>query len=507
MNLANLMQRAGRIFPELPAVYLADVLKHDYGQLAHRVAGLAGSLQNEFHLRPGDRVALAMNNVPEYIEVLFACWHAGLISVPMNPRLHPRELVYILENSGSRLCFATEGLADLLAPLKDETPGLEHIVLTGDAEYERLASGSPTEIVERAPTDGAWLFYTSGTTGMPKGAELSHRNIFTMTSGYFIDFEAVAPGDHVLHIGPMCHGSGFYILPHVAGGAAQVIPAEGFKPTEVFGLLRHHPGISFFAAPTIVKRLVESPEAINADLSRMRTVIYGGAPMYVEDLKRALAIFGPKLAQVYGQGETPMAISVLSRAFHGNTRQPHYEERLNSVGVAQSIVEVRIADRDGTPLPTGELGEVLVRGDTVMKGYWNNPKATEESVRGGWLHTGDVAVMDEDGYITLKDRRKDVIISGGSNIYPREVEEVLLRHPAVAEVSVIGKRDPEWGESVIAFVTCAPGQSVNPEALDALCIENIARYKRPKEYRFLASLPKSHIGKILKTELRKMLEQ
>ncbi len=505
MNLAHLMRRAGQVFPDLPAVYLADRPVANYRTLAGRVAGLAGELQSRFRLVPGDRVALAMSNTPEYVEILFACWHAGLMAVPMNPRLHPKELAFILEDSGARLCFATADLAEILAPLRHEFAQVEHLVPVGDADYARLASGAPAAMAERQPTDGAWLFYTSGTTGRPKGAALSHRNIHTMTGGYFIDFEPVAPGDHVLHIGPMCHGSGFYILPHVAGGAAQVIPAEGFKPAEVFALIGHHHGMSFFAAPTIVKRLAESPEARGADVSTMRTIIYGGAPMYNEDLKRALQVFGPRLAQIYGQGESPMSIAVLSRAFHADRSQPRYEERLGSVGVAQSTVEVRIVDADDRTVPAGEIGEVVVRGDTVMTGYWNNPGATAEALRGGWLHTGDVGVMDEDGYITLKDRSKDVIISGGSNIYPREVEEVLLRHPAVAEASVIGCKDPEWGEAVVAFVACAPGRTVSAAELDALCIDNIARYKRPKAYRFLGSLPKSHIGKTLKTELRRLL--
>jgi len=507
LNLAHLMRRAGRVFPDLPAVFLADRPVANYRTLARRVAGLAGVLQDRFRLAPGDRVALAMSNTPEYVEILFACWHAGLMAVPMNPRLHPKELAFVLENSGARLCFATADLAGILAPLRSEFPQLEHLLPVGDADYARLASAPPAGMVERRPTDGAWLFYTSGTTGRPKGAELSHRNIFTMTGGYFIDFEPVAAGDRILHIGPMCHGSGFYILPHVAGGAAQVIPAEGFKPAEVFALIEHHPRMSFFAAPTIVKRLAESPEARGADVGRMRTIIYGGAPMYSEDLKRALHVFGPKLAQVYGQGESPMAIAVLSRAFHAGRNQPRYEERLHSVGVAQSIVDVRIVDGDDRTVASGELGEVIVRGDTVMTGYWNNPEASAEALRGGWLHTGDIGIMDEDGYLTLKDRSKDVIISGGSNIYPREVEEILLRHPAVAEVSVIGLRDTEWGESVVAFVACAPGQAVSAAELDALCIENIARYKRPKLYRFLENLPKSHIGKTLKTELRRMLAE
>ena len=506
MNLAHLLNRSSRLYPEFPALFRGEEKVATYAELAVRVAGLAGSLKGTFKLQPGDRVALAMNNTTEFVEVLFASWHAGLVAVPMNPRLHARELAYILDHSGARVCFATNDLAEIIAPLLSELPGLERLISVNEPDYVKLRSEPPVEIVERLATDGAWLFYTSGTTGRPKGAELSHRNLLTMTCGYFVDYERVSPGNRILHIGPMCHGSGLYILPHIAGGAAQVVPTRGFSPEEVFALIERHPGTSFFAAPTIVKRLAESQEARSANVTNVRTIVYGGAPMYVEDLKRALACFGPKLAQVYGQGETPMAISVLSKADHVDSENPAFEARLNSVGVAQSIVDVRIVDSEDRTLPPGELGEVLVRGDTVMKGYWNNPDATKETLRGGWLHTGDVAVMDESGFITLKDRNKDVIISGGSNIYPREVEEILLRHPAVAEASVVGKADSKWGESVVAFVACVPGQTVGPDELDALCIQNIARYKRPKSYIFIEAMPKSHLGKVLKTELRLLLK-
>ena len=509
MNLANLLLRSARLFPDRPALFVGDRKVATYLELEQAASGLAGAFLGSLGLRPGDRVALAMSNAPEFVEVLFACWHAGLVAVPMNPRLHSRELAYILDHSGARACFATSDLADTIAPMLAECPAIERLIDVSEVEYAALKSSQPIALTVRSPTDPAWLFYTSGTTGRPKGAELSHRNLLAMTGGYFIDFEPVEPRDHILHIGPMCHGSGLYILPHVAAAAAQVIPSsKSFDPSEVFELIRRHRGLSFFAAPTVVKRLVDSPAAKNADVSTLRTIIYGGAPMYVEDLKRAVACFGAgKLAQVYGQGESPMAISVLSRASHLDRHHPRFEERLGSVGIAQSVVEVRIGVADDRALPPGELGQVLVRGDTVMNGYFNNPEASRETLRGGWLHTGDVAVMDEDGFITLKDRNKDVIISGGANIYPREVEEVLLRHPAVAEASVIGRPDPEWGESVVAFIARVPGREVTGAELDALCLENIARYKKPKAYRYIEALPKSHIGKILKTELRKMLQE
>jgi long-chain acyl-CoA synthetase len=230
--------------------------------------------------------------------------------------------------------------------------------------------------------------------------------------------------------------------------------------------------------------------------------------MYAQDIRRALDAMGNRFVQIYGQGESPMTITALSRDTLAERDHPRWAERIASVGVAQSLVEVRVADHHGDTLPTGEAGEVLVRGDTVMAGYWDNPAATASTLRGGWLWTGDVGTMDDDGFLTLKDRSKDLIISGGSNVYPREVEEVLLTHPAVSEVSVVGAPDAEWGEVIVAFVVATPGAGAAPaleRELDALCLARIARFKRPKTYRFVASLPKNHYGKVLKTALRAQL--
>ena len=262
--------------------------------------------------------------------------------------------------------------------------------------------------------------------------------------------------------------------------------------------------VSLFAAPTMVKRLVN--HSGGGDAPNLRTVTYGGGPMYVADLKAALARFGQKFVQIYGQGESPMCITVLPREDHMDTDNPRYEDRLASVGYAQSVVEVKVADSDDNEMPTGEVGEILVRGAVVMKGYWNRPEASAESLRGGWLHTGDMGAFDADGYLTLKDRSKDMIISGGSNIYPREIEEVLLRHPDVLECAVVGRPHEEWGEEVIAFVAPREGTEVDIAELDKLCLENIARFKRPKDYRIAAALPKNNYGKIVKRELRNQLE-
>jgi len=229
--------------------------------------------------------------------------------------------------------------------------------------------------------------------------------------------------------------------------------------------------------------------------------------MYNADIIEAVDWFGPKFAQIYGQGECPMAITALSRADVADRSHPRWRDRLGSVGRAQSVVELRIGGEDGQPLPPGETGEIMVRGAPVMPGYWENPEASAKTLVDGWLMTGDVGRLDEDGYLTLTDRSKDVIISGGSNIYPREVEEVLLEHPDVHEVSVVGRPDPEWGEVVCAFVVAMPGRDVPAEVLDAHCTANIARFKRPKLYRALPELPKNNYGKVLKTALRDMLKE
>jgi long-chain acyl-CoA synthetase len=499
INIAHLLARAARIHPQRPALARGERMLASYGELASRVACLAAGLAAR--LRPNDRVALVMKNCPQYVDLMFACWHAGLVVVPINAKLHPKELEFILADSGARLGFATADLHPALASLAGS--GFEEAIDVDGAGYARLCAAPPIPIAPRAADDAAWLFYTSGTTGRPKGVTLTQRNLMAALLNYFSDVDGVASGDAIIHAAPMSHGSGFYMLPHVAHGGLNVVPdSGGFDPAEIYELLQVHRGVTMFAAPTMVKRLVEFPGA--ADSSGLKTIVYGGGPMYVADCKAALARFGNKLVQIYGQGESPMTITCLDRALHGDTAHPRYEQRLASVGHAFTGVEVMVADSEDNPLPAGEIGEILVRGDMVMAGYWNNPGASAETLRHGWLHTGDVGSMDTDGFLTLKDRSKDVIISGGSNIYPREVEEVLLRHPALSEVSVVGQADAEWGEIVVAFIV-PRGAAPDSAELDALCLANIARFKRPKRYVVVDALPKNNTGKVLKTQLRELL--
>jgi long-chain acyl-CoA synthetase len=480
MNLIHLLLRSARWQPDRPALAVGKRPVRTYREMASRVSRLACGFQNK-GLKKGDRVALTMKNCPEFYEILFACWHAGITAVPMNAKLHPKEFAYILENSGARLCFVT--------------PDLQSAVPSGISVQEAMGETEATP-VDVDPDDVAWLFYTSGTTGVPKGAMLTHRNMLFQTHAYFADIDKLAPGDSALHPAPLSHGSGLYGLPHFAAGAVNVIPESGhFEPAEIFELLDHWPNASFFAAPTMLVRLLASPAARTP--RNLKTITYGGAPMYVADCLRAIELFGPRLFQLLGQGEAPMTITGLPQEFH------RLKKNLETCGYARTGVEVKIFDDHDRELPPGEVGEIVTRSDCVMKGYWQNPDATAKAKRGGWLHTGDVGSLDAEGFLTIKDRSKDMIISGGANIYPREIEEVLLRHPAVAECSVVGRAHAEWGEEVVAFVVRR--SDCSPDELETLLLDNIARFKRPREYRFVEALPKNNYGKVLKTELRKLL--
>ena len=511
MNLAQLLLRQATVHPDRVAIFEGVRPWATHGEWARRSAGLASRLRAA-GLQPGDRVVLFMRNHPRYLEMLWGAWWAGLVVVPVNAKLHPAEVEWIIDNAQARWGFVTHDVAPgALAGLERQ---IDAESAEADALLAPLASVPDTPPHPSSPEDLAWLFYTSGTTGRPKGVMLTHRNLMTMGLTYFVDVDAVTAEDAIVYAAPMSHGCGLYAIPHLMAGARHVVPGSGgVDPAELFALGRTLGPLSTFAAPTIVKRLVDHAESQGLDTedcaAAFKTIVYGGAPMYVADIERALRVLGPRFVQIYGQGETPMVATALSRHHLMDDAHPRHLQRLGSVGVAQTPVEVRVANEQGEALPPGEVGEVLVRGDTVMAGYWRNPQATEQALRGGWLWTGDMGCLDEDGFLTLKDRSKDLLISGGSNIYPREVEEVLLTAPGVAEVAVVGAPDPEWGEVVVAFVVPQAGLPADARpsaaALDAHCLERIARFKRPKRYVLVDALPKNHYGKVLKTELRSQL--
>jgi len=504
MNPAVWLTRAAQRFPTAPALLRGETIVADYREFARRAAAIAGALKNRHGIEPGDRVAFFMPNRTEYLELLYGTWMAGGVVLPINYKLHPREAAWIVGNASAKLFVIHSDFADAV----DEAMGADKVptVIVDADEFASYYTAAPIEaMVERGPSDIAWLFYTSGTTGRPKGVMITNANLEAMTLTYFADVDTVTHADSTLYAAPISHAAGLYNFMFVIKGARHVVPESGgFDPAEIAALAPRLGNMTFFAAPTMVHRLVGHAKSSGYDGAGIKTVVYGGGPMYVADILEAGEVMGPHFAQIYGQGESPMTITAMDKDAVADRSHPRWRERLATVGTADSCVEVCVVDEDGAPLPVGEIGEITVRGTSVMAGYWQNLEATEKTIRDGWLWTGDVGALDADGFLTLHDRSKDMIISGGTNIYPREVEEVLLTHPAVAQVSVIGRPDPEWGELVVAYVVAKAGHEVREAELDRHCLDNIARFKRPKAYVFLADLPKNAYGKVLKTALRDM---
>jgi fatty-acyl-CoA synthase len=490
LNLFTVLDQAAARFPDRGALYHGQRQLCTWLELRENALRLAMAIRAQ--QLPGARVAIASENRPEIVELMFAIWAAECVLVPINYKLHPREMAQILDDAGVSQVFASQKIAAELAAVASVP--IEPLDIAGFSQWRAAAPAVPPATDSAAL---AWLFYTSGTTGRSKGAMLTHRSLIAMTVAHLADIDNPDEDCSLLHAAPMSHGSGLYVLPYVLRAARQVVPAsDSFDPNEFLDLCGHHPGSSAFLAPTMVQRLVETGRGRPGNL---RTIVYGGGPMYVESLKKAMAAFGPVFAQIYGQGESPMTITGLRRADHVGTD----DAILGSVGYARSGMEVAVLRADGTSAATGEVGEIVCRGDAVMSGYWNNPPATGDTLKNGWMYTGDMGSFDAYGYLTLRDRSKDVVISGGSNIYPREVEEVLLEHPGVLQACVVGTPDAEWGEVVVAFIV----GSAEAGELDAHLLQRIARFKRPKRYVFVDDLPKNSYGKVLKRELRSQLAQ
>lgn len=493
MNPAEWLHRRALRDGARPALLRGGKVVLDYAGFRDAAARLGGGLTARGISR-GDRVAVFMGNRIEYLIALYGIWFAGAVAVPINAKLHPKEADWIIDNARAALTLTDDRLG----------AGLNAAAISVDGtDWATLVQHDPmTRPKSLDPDDMAWLFYTSGTTGKPKGVMITCGNIAAMTCSYFTDVDDVLTNDAILYAAPMSHGAGLYNFMHVLRGARHVVPETGgFDPAEILALGRSLGSISLFAAPTMVRRLVDHAKATGQTGDGLRTIVYAGGPMYEADILDAVDTMGARFVQIYGQGECPMGITALPRKDVADRSHPNWRARLNSVGTAQSAVLVRILDQNGAECPPGTTGEIAVRGATVMKGYWENPDATARTIRDGWLWTGDMGRMDQDGYVTLQDRSKDMIISGGSNIYPREVEEVLLSHPEVAEAAVVGRPHAEWGEEVVAFIV----GTAHCDALDALCLARIARFKRPRDYLFLPELPKNNYGKVLKTELRARL--
>lgn len=504
MNIAEYLYRTAVLTPTREALFWGKACVADYDQFLQRAGQVAAWLEAE-GAGKGAPVGIFMKNLPDYLIVQYGIWMAGAVAVPINAKLHGREAAWIIENAEAQIVFCDTSLASAL----QEAGTQAQLMDVQSGAYEAVRTTEPlARPVACASEDLAWLFYTSGTTGRPKGVMISHRMLRSMALCYFVDADQVLPEDAALYAAPLSHGAGIYNIMHVMVGARHICPLSGgFEEAEIFELAAHFGRVHMFAAPTMVKRMTLAAKAAGVRGKGLRSIIYAGGPMYNADIIEAVDHFGPVFVQIYGQGECPMGISALSRHDVADRSHPRWRARLGSVGRAQSAVEVMIGGADGTELLRGEVGEIMVRGDTVMPGYWKNAEANAKTLVNGWLMTGDMGSMDAEGYITMHDRSKDMIITGGSNVYPREVEEVLLELPDVEEVSVVGRAHPEWGEDVVAFVVMAKGAEMDRAALDAQCLENIARFKRPKDYFALDELPKNNYGKVLKTELRKLLEE
>jgi len=505
MNIANWLHATATSTPKAPALFSGTECVADYLTFAKRAAHLAQWMQDEFGLRAGDRVVLAMSNSTAYLEALYAVLWFGGAAVPVNVKLHDREILWIAGNAEASLVISDDGT---LGETDALPAGGREIAVSRLAEVRENVPDGRLSLPAMVPSSAlAWLFYTSGTTGRPKGVMLSHGNLVAMSLCYPIDVDQPSSADASFYAAPLSHGAGLYNFINVRVGARHVVPAsQGFEPKEILDLGESLGNLTFFAAPTMVRRLVAEAKTTGRTGEGLRTIVYGGGPMYVADIEDALDAFGPKFVQIYGQGETPMTITALNRDTISRREGTRWRERLASVGVAHSCVDVRVVDEDLNDAGVDTPGEIVVRGPTVMQGYWRNEEATSSTIVDGWLHTGDIGYLDQDGYLTLTDRSKDVIISGGSNIYPREVEEVLLLHRGIAQAAVVGRPSREWGEDVVAFVVAKDGVALDTRSLDQWCRDQFASFKKPKYYEICADLPKNAYGKVLKTELRALLK-
>ncbi len=482
--------------------------RRSYDEFSKRARALAAAFQ-ELGLRRGDRVAVLMWNCPELLETYYATWIAGGCVVPLNARFQAEEIAYHISDPKCSLVVIGQEFQDLVAAVLPQLKSVKHVIAIesshkGFISYDGLLQASNADdLMDNVVSDDdlAWLFYTSGTTGKPKGAMLTHGNLTFAAVSWVADLMHLEPEDVAIHAAPLTHGAGFHALALTMKGCTQVIPqSKRFDPELFCSTVSEHQVTNTWLVPTQIKMLLRYPSLEQWDLSSLKWIVYGGAPMYVSDMKEALRRIGPVFVQLFGQGETPMTATYLRRENH--VAEGPGSEKLSSCGHARSGIELRIVGPSDEELPAGTAGEICVRGPSVMKGYWEQPDATNEALRGGWLHTGDVGSLDEHGYVYILDRSKDMIISGGENIYPREIEEVLVQHPCVAEACVIGVPDEMWGEAVKAVVVLKPDAAATAEEIKTFVGTRIAGYKKPKSVDFVEEIPKNAYGKLLRREIR-----
>jgi long-chain acyl-CoA synthetase len=489
-NLAqNLIDTAGRQ-GDRPALRLDDV-ELTYDALNGASAHVAGLLR-ELGVEPGDRVGIMLPNVPYFPVAYYGVLRAGGVVVPMNVLLKGREVAFYLADSGAKVLFAWHGFAEA-AQAGAEEAGAEVVLVEPGKIEQRIGAAEPViELAERAGDDTAVILYTSGTTGKPKGAELTHDNLDTNVE-VVTELFGLTSDDVILGALPLFHSFGQTCGLNAAvksGALLTLLPR--FEPAKALEVLQRDEATIFEGVPTMYGALLHDPGREGADLSRLRLCVSGGASLPVELMRGFEEAFDAIILEGYGLSETSPVASF---------NHPDRDRKPGSIGTPIRGVEMKVVDEDDNDVPAGEVGEIVIRGHNVMRGYWERPDATEECMKGGWFHTGDMAKVDEDGYFFIVDRKKDLIIRGGYNVYPREVEEVLYEHPAVREAAVVAVPHDELGEEVGAAVALKDGEDVGADELKSYVKEQVAAYKYPRHVWFVDELPKGPTGKILKREI------
>lgn len=510
MNLAHFLEQSARQFPERPGLVWGES-QWSWTALHARVNAMAGALSKLYGVQKGDRIVVQSQNCNQLFESAFACWRLGAIWVPANFRGSPSDLSWIVRSSGAKGMIVQSEFIEHAQHCADDLEFMISIGLSdGGFDYDALVDqhkDAPAPLADVDYNDPCWLFYTSGTTGNPKAAVLTHGQMNFVVNNHIADLmPGISENDASIAVAPLSHGAGVHMMMQVARGVPTILPAaKGFDADEIWHLIERWRVSNLFTVPTIVKMLVEHPSVDQVDHNSLRHVIYAGAPMYRADQIAALDKLGPVLVQYFGLGEVTGAITVLRPDLHENGSADARRE--GTCGTARTGMQIQIQDDAGAEIAPGETGEFCVIGPAVFAGYWENPTANAEAFRKGWFRTGDVGHMDSDGFFYLTGRKSDMYISGGSNIYPREVEEKLLLHPKISEVAIFGYPDPKWGEVGIAVCVPTKGQTLEAEPVRNWLAEQVSSYKVPKTIVFWDELPKSGYGKITKKLVRAEYER